>query len=96
MIFRDFNVLHVAIFPDEADAPLIVNANAVLMLAIASQLFEPVTRHRRQVIQSLRGVDHHQLPKRLLLELLELPYPLAIEQALGGSRSKRFDHTPRI
>lgn len=51
MIVDDLDVVSVAIFPNEANAPLIINANAMLTLAVASQRFQAVARGSQQVPQ---------------------------------------------
>jgi hypothetical protein len=41
---NDFNVISIAFFKAETDAPLVVDANAPLTLAVMSQCFQPVRR----------------------------------------------------
>lgn len=43
MVIDDFSVVRVAIFPSEADAPLLINSNAVLSFAISVECFEMIT-----------------------------------------------------
>lgn len=40
-----------AVFPDETDAPLVVDADTVLTLAVALERFEPVAGRRPQIVQ---------------------------------------------
>ena len=42
MVIGDLNFMRVAVFPSEADAPLTVDADAVLTLAVASEGLEMV------------------------------------------------------
>jgi hypothetical protein len=51
-------------FPSEADAPLVVDSNAVLALAFALQCFEPIPRWDPKVGQVGCGVDLKQFPER--------------------------------
>ena len=44
MVINNFNLLCMAIYPYEANAPLVVDANAVLPRAVTAQSFEPVAR----------------------------------------------------
>jgi hypothetical protein len=49
MIVDDLNVSGIAILPHKAHTPLVVYSNAMLAVAIAAQLFEPVARTRREI-----------------------------------------------
>jgi hypothetical protein len=64
MIVDDLDVVSVAIFPNEANAPLIINANAMLALAVASQRFQAVARGSQQGSQRSRTIEVQQLPAR--------------------------------
>lgn len=64
MIVDDLDVVSVAIFPNEANAPLIINANAMLTLAVASQRFQAVARGSQQVLERSRSMEVQQLPAR--------------------------------
>src|SRR6267378_3234013 len=46
-----------SIRPLKTDAPLIVDADAVLPLPIALQRFEPVPGQRRQIMKDVRGFE---------------------------------------
>ena len=63
MVVNDFEFVRVAVLPDEADAPLVVDADAVPARQAALQGFEAVARRHPQVIQDRR--------RRLLRELAE-------------------------
>jgi hypothetical protein len=54
VIVNDFDVLGSLWGPAEADAPLIVDANAELALALAFQGFKPIARWRAQELQRCR------------------------------------------
>jgi hypothetical protein len=43
--------------PLEANAPLIIDANAILALAVATQRLEPAAGKRRQVFQAACGIQ---------------------------------------
>jgi hypothetical protein len=62
-----------AISPDEANPPLIVNANGVLPLSIAVQGFQLVPRRRRKHAQFRRGMHLEQFPQGYALEGSEAP-----------------------
>jgi len=52
MIVYDFNVMRVAVAPAKADAPLVVDPDAVLPLAVAGKRLEPVARWSTQVVEA--------------------------------------------
>jgi hypothetical protein len=51
MIIDNFDILRSAVDPNETDAPLLVDADTVLPLAIAPERFQPVSRGKRQIFQ---------------------------------------------
>jgi hypothetical protein len=55
--------------PHKTDAPLIVDANAVLPFAIIFQRFEPIGRGYLQINERLSLIQHEQLPQGDLLNL---------------------------
>ncbi len=44
MIVNNFNIVGIAITPDKAQAPLVVNPYAMLASPIARQRFQPIAR----------------------------------------------------
>jgi hypothetical protein len=51
MIINNFNFVCISIYPPETDAPLPIDANAVLPSTIAIQRFQPVAGDRRQIFK---------------------------------------------
>src|SRR6185437_957951 len=70
MIIADLDVGRSLLCPFETQAKLIVDAHAVLPVPIALQRLEPVAGRRAQIIERSRGVEHIELPLRLLSNLL--------------------------
>jgi len=93
MIIDDLDVTRAAVGPDEADAPLVVDPNAVLTRSSAPQRFQPVPRRGRQIAQNLGVV---QLPQLALSGTLNVrAYPAreaAMEQRLSVPIGERADH----
>ena len=54
MIIDDFDCMRIPVFPDETDAPLIVDADAVLAGSFALEGFEPMAWRHTQVTQGFR------------------------------------------
>ena len=93
MVIHDLHVVGVAIAPDKADSPLIVDADAVLALAVASQPFETIPRGSRKVAEFDGGIKDSQFPSRHLLEGLKALDPFAAVQMLRIFRAEALDHT---
>ena len=63
MIIDDFHVLTMAIAPDKADAPPIIDSDRVLSFPISSQRLQLIPRRRSQDWQFCRGVELEQFPQ---------------------------------
>jgi hypothetical protein len=51
MVVDDLDIVGVAITPAEADAPLVVNSDAVLPFALPGELLQPITGWCPQVLE---------------------------------------------
>jgi len=51
MVIYNLDVVGISITPHEVDAPLIVDANAVLSFSVALERFQMITRRGREVAQ---------------------------------------------
>jgi len=95
MIIDEFNLVGVAVPPNKAYAPLVVDPDAVLAEAVVSERFQHVARRYGQGFQPGCGVNLQELPKRgplgLGTEPLGGPTP---ENLLGVSIAEAFDHLP--
>jgi hypothetical protein len=97
VIVHDLDILWPAIGPNEADAPLVVDANAVLSRTIPFQLLQPIARGRRQVTQSFGIVQLPQLALRNPLQVRPDPSSKAtVEQRPRVPIGKRTDHPAPI
>jgi len=61
VVINDLDIEDVARFPNEADAPLIINPNAVLPGTLPAQRFEAVGRWQAKVSQGAGVIDQAQL-----------------------------------
>lgn len=52
MIIYDFNVMGVSFLPAEADAPLVINTNTPLPVAVAGELFKTIAGRHPQKVES--------------------------------------------
>jgi hypothetical protein len=85
MVIHDLDIETVPSAPLEAESPLIVDPDAVLSLAVASQGFEAVSRDRGKIVQARCRVQGFELAPGSLLDGLETPYKSIFEQILGIS-----------
>ena len=81
------------VLPAEADAPLIVDANAVLAGPIAFEFLQAVAGRDAQILELLGGVHEAELAQHEALELRwEAADRLSLEQALGVPIGETVDH----
>ena len=63
MIIYDFDFVRVPVLPDEADASLVIDTNAVPARPVAFEGFEAVARWHPHVIQSFRCRELREFAK---------------------------------
>jgi hypothetical protein len=93
VVVHDLHIISVPIVPNEADAILIVDPDAVLSPAVARERLEPITRKRPQVAELSSGVQLLQLPLSDSRHLLQPSAELASEQRLGLGILERPNHS---
>jgi hypothetical protein len=69
VVVGDLDIVRVAVLPPKADAPLIVDVNAVLPGSIPFELLQAIARRDAQVVEQLCSVDEPELPQHDPLEL---------------------------
>lgn len=93
VVVDNFNVPCMAITPDKADAPLIVNADAVLPLPITGKLFEAIRRGRKQVIKAFSSVKLSQSHSSALRDgWRQAAHEMTGKQCGGFSAGKGLNH----
>src|SRR5579872_5950537 len=93
VVVCNFNIASVAVFPVEAESPLIVHANAVLTVAIAAQFFQAIPRRHAQVVERLCCVQQQQLAQsRSLYGTRDLFDRLPAEEPFGFLVTKTPNH----
>ena len=92
MIIDDFNVLRTVVFPNKANAPLVVDPYRVLSPAISSKRLQTIARRHAQVLQCRCGHQVLDLTISHPLKRTESPYALACGKPLGILVSKTLDH----
>src|SRR5215471_15388193 len=92
MVIGDFHVVRVAVLPDEANAELIVNPNAVLALTVALQRFQPVARRRLEIVECVGRMHHSKFAERDALDRLKPLRELAVPDLFSICASKALNH----
>jgi hypothetical protein len=93
VVIDDLDKVGVAVPPDKAYAPLIIDPDRVLAAPIAPQSLQTIGRWRSQIEQSVCAIHHQQLAPR---NLLKAPPPavaaIASEQGLSPATPEALDH----
>jgi hypothetical protein len=61
VVIGDFDVVGIAIFPAEADAPLLVDSDTELAEPVAFESFQPIGGRNFQILQDDSLTDHREL-----------------------------------
>ena len=85
------NVVRIAATPSEADAPLVINSNAILSRAVAFQQFKPVSRRHAKILQSQRPVQVQKFPPGRPFDGLKSPHPVVLKERRGIRALERPD-----
>ncbi len=92
VIVHDLNLVSIALAPNEAKTPLVVNPNAVLSLSAALQYFQAIAGRRRQIAQFRGAVQLPELAPRDALDSLQAAARLPAVKSLGFRAAERLDH----
>ncbi len=91
MIVDDFDILG-AVGPTKTKPELVVDTNAVLTIAIASERFETIARRASQVVQPMSSIEHRQLSAGYSLEVREPSNSVTMVKTLGLFAFEAPDH----
>jgi hypothetical protein len=83
VVIHDLNVMRIAVAPSEADAPLVIDPNAVGSRPATLQQFELVSRRNAEILQPQRLMQEQQLSPRWPFNRLESPDHVVVEQRRG-------------
>jgi hypothetical protein len=86
----------VAIAPRKTNAPLLVDADAVLPPSIASQRLKSISWQARERSNIGSGVQHVQFPKGLAFDGPEPADGFPAEETLGVGAAERPNHTLKV
>jgi hypothetical protein len=97
MIINNFHIKGVVALPNEADAPLLVDPDAVLPLPVVMQSFKMVGGRDTQGFKDAGGMKHLQLDCRRALDSLgQLGGKSPIEEPFGLLALEGLDHDSMI
>lgn len=97
MIVHHLDVIRVTRAPYEADAPLVVDADAVLLVSIPAEPFETIPGWNSKVVEAASSIDHPEFPQSRALEIRgPSPDRVSIEESLGVSVAKTPNHEQMI
>jgi len=96
VVINDFDFIGMPLAPGKANAPLIVDTDAVLTVTITLKLLKPIARQGRKCAQIGGSVEHIQFSQRLPLDGPEALYYFPAEEALGVRTSKGPDHLSSV
>ena len=93
MIVDDLDIVRVGSDPAEADAPLIVDSDAVLASPVPGEFLKAVCGRNAQVAEAGRGIECDEFAKGNSLKVSRhSANPLPFEKALGVGVAKAADH----
>lgn len=93
MVIDDLDVPGFAVSPNEANAPLLVDPNAVLSLPVAAQGFQAIAGRRPQIVNLLCRIDCDKLRARSPLDLpWQITNGVAGEDRRGAFVGEALDH----
>jgi len=91
MVVGNFYIKRASIFPDETNAPLTVDSNAVLTCPLLLECFEMVATIDRQHLKASRRMQHQKFPARRPQERLEPSHRTVVKSVFGLSVLERHD-----
>jgi hypothetical protein len=97
MVVGHLDVIGIAIFPAETNAPSVVDANAPLTLAVAAKLFQSVGGRHAQEVECVRRIQGLELDVGTAMDVRrKTPHAATREKGRGGLVGEALNHVPRI
>jgi hypothetical protein len=93
VVVHDLDIMSVAVFPSQANPPLIVDPDTVLAPSLARELLQAIRGRFAEIAQSIRSVQDQQLSQRDSLDPPELPGVSPLEDLFRLLTTKPLDHT---
>jgi hypothetical protein len=96
VVIDDLDVIGTAVAPDEAEAELIVDTDAVLAATIPGEWFEAVPRWDSQILKRGGHLQLEQFAPGHPLEGDEPPNAGTVGEGLGVRTAERTDHAAMV
>jgi hypothetical protein len=97
MIINDFDRGRVGALPDEANAPLVVDANTVLGCSATLKGFQPIARRHPKVIQFSGGMELNEFTESGALDVWrKSPGTLALPNLFRLFTGERLNHDANL
>lgn len=93
MVVGDLDIVGIAIFPAEADSPMVIDPDAPLTGAIAGKLLQPIAGRDAKKVEGGSGAELFQLALGDALHILgKFRRKPAVEKLFGFFAGEGFDH----
>jgi hypothetical protein len=96
VVIHNFYIVSIAITPDKADAPLVVDADAVLPFPIAFHCFQAIARRRPQIAKVSGNIQLAQLSLGHPFESPKTLDSLPAVKLFGLPRPEGLDHLASV
>jgi len=83
VVIYDFNGMRTALTPGEADAPLVIDSNAIRPRAVAFQQFKVISRGHAKILQSQCSMQVQELPPCRPFNGLKSPNSVVFKERRG-------------
>jgi hypothetical protein len=93
VVVNDLDLLWPGVRPDKAESELVVDADAVLAMAVPPERLQAIARWDLQIVEASGGVEDGELAERNTSEASEAAPWLPFKESLGVAATKRPDQT---
>ena len=96
VVVNDFNVFWSSFRPDEAEPELVVDADAVLAMAVSQERLQAIAWWDLQIVEAFSGIKDGELAESHTSEASKAPHRPSLEEDPGVAAAKRPDHSSMI
>lgn len=97
MVVGEFDVVGVAVTPNEADAPLFIHANRILAGPVTPEGFQVVARRDARILKNHQGVQQRELAHRPLEDIRRHAFErFTVAYRSGSSITEALYHERRV
>jgi hypothetical protein len=94
VVIHNLNVMRIAVTPREADAPLVIDSNAIRPRAVSLQQFKLIPGRHAKILQPPCLMQVQKLPPRRPLDGLKSPDHAVLKERSGVRAPERSDQVP--